>query len=688
MTANRIEGAAQLNGLIVQAGTVSGGIHYHQTAPHHPLPRQLPPTTRHFTDRSEVARALDADYADGGTVTVISGIAGVGKSSLASRWLRQHSWPDGELYADLNSPTGPPVPETILRQWLRALGLESLPAAREELAGLWRSVTRHRRLAVLLDNAATAEQVQQLLPAGNGCVTLVTSRTALWTLAAAGARHYSLGPLSKGAALELLGRFAGAERIAAEPQAAARLVHACAHLPLPLALAGARLKARPAHSLAAAADALVHPHRRDPALMAITSGLTESYSGLEATAQSVYRSVGLLPVNLVDADMISAVCRLKRAEADRALEDLADEQLLEPRDPTQQQVPRYHMGAAVREHARALATRHEGPTEREDTVGRLCEWMLALATQVQQRLTPTQATLRRALPSPTAPAAFDDDPAAMAWLEAHEHDLLGVLRAGVSIGADEVAWQLTDAFWPLFLRRHPYMLWAQAHEIGLAAARRVGNAAAVRQMLLSGAIGLSSAGRLTDAIDWYTQALNAAQAEGNTRDEAQALLGLGTCHHNAGQPEPAERHLTQAVTLWTSCGYRRGVALATILLGELSLAALQPRRALAQFADAHAILQDVDDPYDAARALALHGHAWVQLGEIATGIAELETALKVFAAASSTQWQARTLEMLGSAHRQRGDEEAARDCERRAADLVAVIRPADAERLRQQADAS
>ncbi|MFF8786800.1 hypothetical protein [Streptomyces sp. NPDC015125] len=631
-----------------------------------------------------MAKALDADYADGGTVTVISGIAGVGKSSVANQWLRQHAWPDGELYADLNSSPGPPGAETVLRQWLRALGLEPLPADQVELEGLWRSVTCDRRLAVLLDNATTAEQVQLLLPAGPGCVTLVTSRTALWTLAAAGARHYSLGPLSTAAALELLGRFVGAERIAAEPQAAAQLVDACAHLPLPLVLAGARLKARPSRSLAAAADALAHPHHKEAALMAITSGLTQSYAGLEATAQGVYRSMGLLPVNCVDAHMLSAVCRLRRGEADRVLEDLADEQLLEPRDPTHQQVARYHMGAVVREHAHTLATQHDGPTEQEGTVRRLCSWMLAVATQAQRRLTPAQGALRHALPLPThAPAVFDDDPGAMAWLEAHEHDLLGVLRAAVAIGSDEVAWQLVDAFWPLFLRRHPYTLWAQAHEIGVAAARRVGNAAAVRQMLLSGAIGLSSAGHLTDAIDWYTQALNDAQAEGDARDEGQALLGLGTVHHDAGQPGPAEQHLTRAVTLWTGCGYRRGVALATILLGELSLVAGQLRRARTQFAEAHTTLMDVDDAYDAARALALHGHAWVQLGRADVGVVELEKALEVFVAASSTRWRARALEMLGAAHRDRGSREAAHACYREAADLYAVIRPDDAERLRQ-----
>ncbi|WP_405749440.1 hypothetical protein OG232_04630 [Streptomyces sp. NBC_01411] len=44
----------------------------------------------------------------------------------------------------------------------------------------------------------------------------------------------------------------------------------------------------------------------------------------------------------------------------------------------------------------------------------------------------------------------------MTWLEERESDFPAVLESAVAGGADEVTWMLVDAFWPLFLRRHPY----------------------------------------------------------------------------------------------------------------------------------------------------------------------------------------------------------------------------------------
>ncbi|MFD4525558.1 tetratricopeptide repeat protein [Streptomyces sp. NPDC058470] len=683
-TSNEISGSAWLSGLVVQARDVHGGLHHHAAPQQLPTPHQLPRLTPHFVNRTEEISTLDEARRAGSSLVVITGLVGVGKSALATRWLS--STTDAarpELYAELSGLAGPARPEDVLQPWLRSFGIDRPPAGLRELSALWRSVTAARPVSVLLDNVSDADQVPPLLPAGTSSMTVVTSRRLLWELAVDGAAALSLGPLDPRSSIALLARFTGEERIAAEPEAASLLADRCAHLPLPLVLAGARLKFRPGRSLGAAAGALVHPRREDPVRMAISAGLTETYASLGAAAQYVYRSLALLPVGAVDADMVGAACRLERDDAERLLEVLADEQLLTPGTSYVGPGPLYRMGAAVHEHALGLAERHDGLEERQRLVGRLCEWVLAIATQAQRLLTPSQATLRSHLPAGAdAPPVFSDSRGAMTWLEERESDLPAVLEAAVASGADELTWMLVDAFWPLFLRRHPYALWIQAHEVGVAAAGRTGNAAAVRQMLLSGAIGLSSAGRLKESLTWYGQARQAAQAEGDVRDEGQALLGIGACHHEGGRPAQAEPYLTQAVALWTSCGYRRGVALATVLLGEISLTRGESSEALERFAIAHSVLAGIGDSYDAARALALQGHTRVLLDDLEIGVTELQNALTVFAAANSTRWQARTLEMLGGAYRIRGSEHAARDCFRQAAELVEVIRPEEAERLR------
>ncbi|MFJ4700600.1 tetratricopeptide repeat protein [Streptomyces sp. NPDC088768] len=685
-TSNEISGHAHLYGLVVQARDVHGGVHHHAAPQSLPVPRQLPRLAPHFVNRTTEVSTLDEARRDGSSLVVITGLVGVGKSALATRWLSSTAEADRpEVYAELNGLAGPTRPEDVLRPWLRAFGIDRPPADLRELSALWRSITAARPVSVLLDNVRDAEQVTPLLPAGSTSMTVVTSRRLLWELAVEGATVLTLGPLALDSSIALLARFTGQERITAEPKAAALLASGCAHLPLPLVLAGARLKSRPERGLAAAAAALVPPRSEDPAHMAISAGLTETYNALETSAQYVYRSLPLLPVGTVDPDMVSAACRLERADAERLLDVLADEQLLTLGTTYAGPGPRYHMAAAVRDHALALAERVDGADERQQLVGRMCEWMLAIATQAQRLLTPAQATLRNQLPARAdAPPVFHDSRGAMTWLEEHESDLAAVLDAAEAGGADEVTWMLVDAFWPLFLRRHPYALWIQAHEVAAAAARRTGNAAAVRQMLLSGAIGLSSAGRLEEALTRYGEARQAAQADGDVRDEGQALLGIGACHHDGGRPTQAEPYLNQAVAVWTACGYRRGVALATVLLGEISLTRGEPAEALDRFTAALSVLAGIGDSYDAARALALQGHTRVLLGDLDAGVTELQDALAVFAAASSTRWQARTLELLGDAYRKRGSEQAARHCFRQAAELLEVIRPEEAEQLRRQ----
>ncbi|MEW1760480.1 tetratricopeptide repeat protein [Streptomyces cyaneofuscatus] len=687
-TSNEISGKAYLSGLVVQARDVHGGLHHHAAPQTLPTPHQLPRFTAHFVNRTREISTLDEARRAGSSLVVITGRVGVGKTALAARWLSTTDTARPELYAELGGLAGPARPGDVLQSWLRAFGIDQPPAELRELSALWRSVTAARPVSLLLDNVSYAGQVPPLLPAGSSSTTVVTSRRLLWELAVDGATALSLGPLDPRSSAALLARFTGEERLAAEPEAAARLANRCAHLPLALVLAGARLKSRPERTLATAAAALDHPRREDPVRMAITNGLTETYNSLGAAAQYVYRSIALLPVSAVDPDMMSAACQLSRDDAERLLEVLADEQLLTPGASYVGPSTRYSMAAAVHDHALALAERHHGPLERQGLVGRLCEWMLAIATQAQRLLTPAQATLRSGLPAGAdASAVFTDERGAMTWLEEREKDLPTVLQAAVAGGADEVTWMLVDAFWPLFLRRHPYALWIEAHEVAVAAARRCGNAAAERQMLLSGAIGLTSAGRLEEALTWYGQARQAAQAEGDVRDEGQALLGMGACRHEGGRPAQAEPYLIQAVTLWTSCGYRRGVALATVLLGEISLTRGEADEALDRFTAAHDVLEGIGDSYDAARALALQGHTRVLLGDLALGITDLETALSVFAAANSTRWRARTLEMLGGAYRIRGSEHAAADCFRQAAELVEVIRPEEAERLRRLEEA-
>ncbi|MFG2695421.1 BTAD domain-containing putative transcriptional regulator [Kitasatospora sp. NPDC048407] len=239
------------------------------TGPAPAVPEQLPTRLPDFTGRrADIVRLTDAlSHPDPGAVVIsaINGLGGVGKTSLAvhvGHTLRAR-FPDGRLHVDLRGAQPVPLdPGEALAGFLTALGVadRDIPADLAERAALFRTTVTGRRLLVLLDNAATPEQVAPLLPGSRTCAVLVTSRGWLTTLP--GARHLPLDAMTADEALDLLAAVVGRARIDAEPEAAAAIVTACGCLPLAVRVAGSRLAADPAQSLAELAANLADERTR------------------------------------------------------------------------------------------------------------------------------------------------------------------------------------------------------------------------------------------------------------------------------------------------------------------------------------------------------------------------------------------------------------------------------------------
>ncbi|MEU8696595.1 tetratricopeptide repeat protein [Streptomyces sp. NPDC048680] len=688
---NEIGGEARLYGPTVQAREVHGGIHVHSApaAPTRPPPpRQLLPVPAHFTDRERDLASLDGLRGTGAPLIVVSGPAGIGKTTLVSKWLRSLSteFPDGQLYADLrgHSAGGPVGPAEILGQFLRALGSGPPSTDAVELASMWRSLTADRRIAIMLDNSFTAAQIRPLLLGGPGGLVVVTSRRRLTGLRMQGAGFHQLDALGPAAGVELLTRGIGADRVAGELPSVHRLVALCAGLPLAVCLASARLATRPRQSVGALADALARNAGggRLAALevegeTSVGKALDASYAVLSSGTARLYRTLGLLPVRTFDATIAAASCGESQEWAERRLDELVEANLVEDVGP---ESCRFH--DLLRIHAHDRAQEDDTGAAREEALRRFCDWSLYTATAAQERLTPVQFTLPRIYAHrPDLPLPFDDDIAALGWLDAHRTHLMGAVRLAADSGWHDTSWMLVDALWPLFLRLRHYADWIEAHEIGLKAARQAGNREAERQMLNSGAIGLGAAGRTEDATAWYRDSLRAAREAGDVRDEGQALLGLGACHREAGRPADAVTHLNRAISVWEGCGYPRGAALARTTLGEIALATGAPDEAVDCFTRAHDAMVAVNDPHDAARALALLGRAVVRTGAYAEGVARMNEALAVFTGSGAAFWQARTLEMLGESAAEHGDATAAEEFLARALALFETTSPADALRL-------
>lgn len=695
---NAIGGSARIEGPSVQAGEIHGGVHFHARGTagpvaQPPVPRQLLPVSPHFTDRERDLARLNGLFArrpdDSTPLIVVSGPAGIGKTALVSRWLRNtaEDFPDGQLYADLrgHSPDGPATPSEVLGQFLRALGVGPIPGGLGEQTALWRSVTVGLRVSVMLDNVFSAAQIRPLLPGGRSGLIVATSRHRLTGLRADGALYHQLGLLDPAAAEEVLSRGVGADRVRSEAQETRQLIALCGGLPLALCLASARLASRPRQPMRSLVEALTQQGRLAALAIegepSVNHALDESYAVLPPEASRLYRRLALLPGRSLEARVAAAACAVPLEEAERLLDVLVEANLVEDIGPD-----RYRFHDLVRLHAEQRGRSEERPEARTEVLRRVGDWYLATATQAQRHLSPIQLTLRRTYTfPPELPFPFTEASGALAWLEAHRRDLLATVRLAYEQGWDDLTWQLVDALWPLFHRLRYHDLWLEAHEIGLRAARRGKDRAAERQMLNSGAIGFSVAGHIDDAITWFSWSLEAARAAGDARDEGQALHGIGSAHRQAGRFREAGAFLNRAIDTWEAVGYPRGAALSRIVLGEMALeskAGQWDGRCAAEYFDrARTTLLAVDDPYDAARALAFHGRARAIDGAYGAGVAELREALAVFEAAGALPWQARVLEMIAKSAVEQADVPLARASLLRAKELYALQSPSDATRM-------
>jgi transcriptional regulator with XRE-family HTH domain len=223
-------------------------------------PNQLPRDTAAF-----VGRAAELDLLDGllrtaqetstGMLATVEGAAGAGKTALAVRWGHRAAWlfDDGIVHVDLRgfaSDEEPLAPADALAGFLTALGVGAgaLPSGTGQRAALWRTLTTHRRMLVILDNAADARQIEPLLPSSPTCAVVVTSRRRLTGLVIRNkAVPVPVRPLPAHEAVAVLRSFTGpiGDRSDHAEHVVAMLAERCGRNPLALRIAGVRLATEP-----------------------------------------------------------------------------------------------------------------------------------------------------------------------------------------------------------------------------------------------------------------------------------------------------------------------------------------------------------------------------------------------------------------------------------------------------------
>ncbi|MCO1575632.1 winged helix-turn-helix domain-containing protein, partial [Crossiella sp. SN42] len=318
-------------------------------------PEPLPADVPAFTGRdAELRRLTEPGAQQAAEVHVIDGMPGIGKTALAVHAAHRLApdYPDGRFFLRLNAfadGEAPLHPREALAGLLSAVGVpaESIPAGLPARSALWRNVSRGRRILLLLDDAADHEQIRPLLPGPGRSRVLITSRrrlTALENLCTT-----ELGPLSRGEAGLLLQRLLG-QRAQADPASVCDLMSLCGRLPLAITLLAGRLRHHPQWTIRYLADLLASSPARLGELRAenrtLTAAFEMSYRELPTEHQPLFRCLGLIPGNEIDAATAAALTGLPPDSARRALEQLYDNHLLSECAPG-----RYVLHDLVKEYA-------------------------------------------------------------------------------------------------------------------------------------------------------------------------------------------------------------------------------------------------------------------------------------------------------------------------------------------------
>lgn len=679
---------------VVQAGVIAGGVHFHAAAEARPVPRQLPGLPRGFTGRESVLAAVEAAMRDAlpdtVPVVVLSGMGGVGKTTVAISWARRTAerFPDGQLYVDLRGYglDEPLTAAEALGGFLRAFGIppERVPLDTGERAAAFRSLVAELRVLVVLDNARDVEQVRPLLP-GPGSNVVVTSRNALIGLVVEqGATPILVDVLDTEEAHSLLRAIIGA-RVDEQPEATAAIIRLCARLPLALRVAAGLARSAPERPLAEVAGTLADEHRRLDSLdvgdprTAVRTVFSWSYHQLPADQARVFRLLGLVPGATTSRRAVAALTGVAHQVSDRLVTALAEAQLVaETADH------RIGMHDLLRVYALELAEQDD-PEERFQAAERLFDHYLHGADQADRLLTPNRFRVPLA-GRPVELPLFADHAAALAWMTA-ERDVLTGLCQLPDPRLDVRCWQLAYTMRGYFFLTKDWDAWIRSHERALVATQRLEDREAEAATRNNLGLALLERGSTDAAEDHYLAALRIFEELGDRRGAGNAMGNHAWVLHGRGDHEGALEQANRALRNYRRCDALtnagitlRSIAIFEAALGRHSAAIDHLHEAMAIFdehtsvldttmalnclgevhhqsgdpeaadrahAGAVALARDLGSVFEAARAHRGRARAAVALGDHARAVTEFEAARELFARLSAAEADDVAAELAG-----------------------------------------
>jgi DNA-binding SARP family transcriptional activator/Tfp pilus assembly protein PilF len=650
-------------------------------------PAQLPADIGDFTGRDpQVGHLCDmltseVDVGNPGAVrvAVVAGAAGLGKTTLAVHAAHRVRalFPDGQLYVNLLGASGQPAaPGEVLARFLRDLGVEGekVPVGDEERAALYRTRLTGRRVLILLDNAKDAAQVRPLLPGSASCAVLVTTRSRTPDLART--RFVDLNVLADDEALTLFSRIVGDDRPEAEPDATAEVLLACAGLPLAIRICAARLAARRQWKIATMANRLRDERRRLDELHAgdleVRASFQVSYDSLRAGRGGIdparaFRLLGLWQGATISLSAASALLGEPEDDVADALETLVDANLLESPGPDW-----YRFHDLLRFYAGERAQAEEAEADRTEAIGRLLRWYLDTADSATQIIAPHRYHLPSEGVSDAVPlplATVDD---ALEWYDSERANVIVAARQASALGMHDIAWRLSATLFPLFNRRRNFADCITANRIAVDGARAAGHRRGEAWALQNLGQALAKV-RDKEALAALERAMVIRREIGDRTGEAQTAISLADAYHKLQGAEVAFEHSLRCLEVLREVGNAALLGAGVNNHGEFCLELGRLEEAADCFREAYDIWKGIGG-YGQGFALHNLGRVHLESGRLDDAIACLNEAYRIHRASGDLIGQAHALRRLVQAHRENGNEQAARESTAAALEILKSLK--------------
>ncbi|MEU0882622.1 BTAD domain-containing putative transcriptional regulator [Lentzea sp. NPDC005914] len=512
-----------------------------------PVPRQLPSATPRFVGRAaELRRLTELVGSDALTIAVITGTAGIGKTTLAVHWARgvADRFPDGQLYVNLRGfdhHREPVAAGDVLTRFLEALGVaaERIPVDLEARSAMYRSLVADRRIVVLLDNARDVEHVRPLLPGPCPSLVLITSRSHLTGLIVSeGAQHLALDVLTPGEAHALLVSRVGAVRA----DDADKLIRWCGGLPLALAIVAARAVQAPGLPLPALVAELADERTRldtldtGDAATSVRAVFQWSYQQLSPAAARMFRLAGVHPGPDITVPAAASLAGVSTAEARECVRELVRASLL-----TEHVAGRFTCHDLLRVYA-ADRSSEEGTAEvRTAAIERAFDHYLH-TLMVVDAAHHQRFRMIEDVPTPasgTVAEILEDRDAIKAWIHAESAVLRAVIAQSDELGWHRHTWQLVWFIFDVIDSSSPWLDWLWIFARARGAASRLGERQYVARLLYLEGMALGRVGRFQECRELLEQSDHAYAEIGDVPGRVRAQTNRAWSFMMMGQAHEA-----------------------------------------------------------------------------------------------------------------------------------------------------